>query len=166
LLINPSAAKRARHITLNELLLGAQQHEKKTVITAHLEDMRDQIVLGRTPDDGTVKPDVFAATIATIQGNSFLRRVSWIFDCVFILLLAATSGMARKFSRIDLVLVAIALSAAYCLIALAILSRWSIWLPGILPLGAVWLVALLCLFAPRRKDDPDLPAIAPSPPSP
>ena len=165
LLIDPSAAKRARHITLNELLFGAQQHEKKTAMTAHLEDMRDQIVLARTPHDETVKPDVFAATIATIQGNSFLHRVSWIFDCVFILLVAAASGIARKFSRIDLVLVAIALSAAYCLIALAILSRWSIWLPGILPLGAVWLVALLCLFAPRRKDDPDLPAIAPSPPS-
>jgi hypothetical protein len=165
LLIDPSAAKRARHITLNELLLGAQQHEKKTAMTAHLEDMRDQIVLARTPDDQTVRPDVFAAAIATIQGNSFLHRVSWIFDCVFILLVAAASGIARKFSRIDLVLVAIALSAAYCLIALAILSRWSIWLPGILPLGAVWLVALLCLFAPRRKDDPDLPAIAPSPPS-
>ena len=166
LLINPGAAKQARHITLNELLLGAQQHEKKTATTAHLEDIRDQIVLARTPNDQRLRPDIFAAAIATIQANSFMHRVSWIFDCVFILVLATFSGIARRFSRIDLVLIAIALTAAYCLIAIGILSRWFIWLPGVLPLGAIWLLALFCLFAPRRKDDPDLPAIAPSPPSP
>jgi hypothetical protein len=44
LLIDPSAAKRARHITLNELLLGAHQHEKKTAMTADLEDLRDHVV--------------------------------------------------------------------------------------------------------------------------
>jgi hypothetical protein len=60
---------------------------------------------------------------------------------------------------------AIAVTAAYCMVALAILSRWSLWLPGVLPLSAVWLIAAFCLFAPRRKDDPDLPEIAPSPPS-
>jgi len=166
LLINPGAAEQARHITLNELLLGAQQHEKKTATTAHLEDIRDQIVLARTPNDQRLRPDIFAAAIATIQANSFMHRVSWIFDCVFILVLATFSGIARRFSRIDLVLIAIALTAAYCLIAIGILSRWFIWLPGVLPLGAIWLLALFCLFAPRRKDDPDLPAIAPSPPSP
>ena len=162
--INPNSAKRARHLTLNELLLAAQQHESKSG-AANLEDLRDQIVLARTPTDSTTL-DVFAAAIATIQGNSFVRRVSWIFDCVFILLLAGLSGMARKFSRIDLVLVAFAFSAAYCLIALALLSRWLIWLPGVLPLGATWLLALVCLFAPRQKGDPNLPAIVPSPPSP
>ncbi|MDQ2824523.1 MAG: hypothetical protein M3R29_03655, partial [Verrucomicrobiota bacterium] len=107
--------------------------------------------------------DIFAATIATIQSNSFVRRVTWIFDCVFIMVLAAISGIIRRFSRLDLILAAIALTAAYLLIALGILSRWSIWLPGVLPLGAVWLIALFCLFAPRSKNDPDLPAVAPPP---
>ena len=161
-LINPNATRLARHLSANELLLAAQQHEKKMATTAHVENLRDQIVLARTPGDVHAS-DVFAATIATIQSDSFVRRVSWIFDCIFIVVLAAISGIIRKFSRVDLILAAIAITAAYCLIALGILSRWSIWLPGVLPLGAVWLIALFCLFAPRRKDDPDLPAVAPPP---
>ena len=165
LLSNPNAARRARHVTLNELLLAAQQHESKAPAAAKFEDIRDQIVLARTPADQAEMPDAFAAAIATIQTNAFVHRVSWIFDCVFIVFLAVMSGFARRFSRLDLILVAIAITAAYCLLALALVSRWFIWLPGVLPLGAVWLLALLCLFAPRAKDDPDLPAIAPSPPS-
>jgi len=161
-LINPNTTRRARHLSANELLLAAQQHEKKMPTTAHVEDLRDQIVLARTPGDVHAS-DVFAATIASIQSDSFVRRVTWIFDCAFIVVLAAISGIIRRFSRVDLILAAIAITAAYCLIALGILSRWSIWLPGVLPLGAVWLIALFCLFAPRRKDDPDLPAVAPPP---
>ena len=164
-LINPNAAKRARRLHLNELLLAAQQHENKTPTTAHLEDLGDDIVLARTPVDQTSSPGVFAATIATIQSNSFVHRASWIFDCAFILFLVIASGFVRKFSRIDIVLVAIAITAAYCLIALGLVSRWSIWLPGILPLSATWLVAIFCLSEPRRKDDRDLPSVAASPPS-
>jgi hypothetical protein len=165
-LVSPNEVKRARQLNLNELLLAAQQHESKTGAAKPAEDVPDEIILARTPGDQRPRQDVFAATIATIQGNSFVRRISWIFDCGFILVLVMASSVARKFSRIDIVLEAIALTAAYCLAALAILSRWSLWLPGVLPLSAIWLVAVFCLFAPRRKDDPDLPAIAPSPPSP
>lgn len=164
-LINPNAAKRARLLNLNELLLAAQQHEKKTPMRGNFENMRDEIVLARTMNEKGPPPGMLAATIATIQSNSFVHRVSWIFDCVFILALVILSSIVRRFSRIDIVLVAIAITAAYCLLALALVSRWFIWLPGVLPLSAIWLVAVFCLFAPRSKNDPDLPAIAPSPPS-
>jgi hypothetical protein len=162
-LINPNAFKRARRISLNELLLAAQQRERKTATASTFADIRDQVVLARTPGDAGGKPDIFATTIATIQGDLFLRRVSWVFDCAFILMLVILAGFARRFSRIDLVLAAIAITAAYCLIALGLLSKWCIWLPGVLPLGAIWLIAIFCLFAPRRKDDPDLPTVAPPP---
>jgi hypothetical protein len=165
-LINPNAAKRARRLTSSELLLAAQQHENKTRTSKQVENMGDDIILARTPADAKASAGVFAATIATIQTNSFVRRVSWIFDCAFIVFLVVASGFVRKFSRVDIVLIAIAITAAYCLTGLALVARWSIWLPGVLPLSATWLVAAFCLFAPRSKDDPDLPAIAPSPPSP
>jgi hypothetical protein len=164
-LINPNAVKRARRLNLNELLLAAQQHEAKTATSAHVENMGDDIVLAHVAGEQKPLRDPYAATIATIQSNSFVRRASWIFDCTFIVMLVIASGFVRKFSRIDIVLIAIAITAAYCLAGLALVSRWSIWLPGVLPLSATWLVAAFCLFAPRRKDDPDLPAIAPSPPS-
>jgi hypothetical protein len=165
-LINPNAAKRARRLTSSELLLAAQQHENKTRTSSQVENMGDDIILARTPTNVKSSAGVFAATIATIQTNSFVRRVSWIFDCTFIIFLVIASGFVRKFSRVDIVLIAIAITAAYCFLGLALVSRWSIWLPGVLPLSATWLVAAFCLFAPRSKDDPDLPAIAPSPPSP
>ena len=164
LLVNPNAVRGARHLKLNELLLAAQQHENKSS-SSQVEDIHDHIVLARTPQDQPEIPEAFASAIATIQANAFVHRVHWLFDCVFVVALATVSGIARRFSRIDLVLAAIAVSAAYCMTAIALVARWFIWLPGVLPLGAVWLLALLCLFAPRTKEDPDLPAIAPSPPS-
>jgi hypothetical protein len=165
LLINPNTVKGARHLKLNELLLAAQQHENKNATARQFDDIRDHIVLARTSRDQAGTVPAFASAIATIQANAFVHRIHWIFDCVFIAAVATVSGIARRFSRIDLVLAAIAVSAGYCLVAIALVSRWSVWLPGVLPLGAVWLLALLCLFAPRGKNDPDLPAIAPSPPS-
>jgi hypothetical protein len=165
LLVNPSTLKGARYLKLNELLLAAQQHENKAEGGNQLEDIRDQIVLARdlsNPFPG----QPFAAAIATVQANAFVHRVHWVFDVVFIIGVAVVSGIARRFSRIDLVLAAIAVSAGYCLLAIVLVARWFIWLPGVLTLGSVWLLALLCLFAPRAKEDPDLPSVAPPPPSP
>jgi len=80
------------------------------------------------------------------------------------MVLAAISGIIRRFSRLDLVLAAIALTAAYLLIALGILSHWVHLATWCSSAGrGLGLIALFCLFAPRSKDDPDLPAVAPPP---
>jgi hypothetical protein len=163
--INPNAAKTARRLNLNELLLAAQQREQGDRMRT-LDEMRDQIILARPTADSPERPDSFAATIATIQTNSFIRRVSGIFDCVVLLTVATLLGTLRRFSRIDLLLGAIAFSAGYCLIALGILTRWSIWLPGILPLGAVWLAVLFCFILPKPKLSMRTVAVAASPPTP
>ena len=149
-LISPSAGKKAHRLALSDLLLAAQQRDAGQPKNPQLEAMRDQIVLARTPANPLSPPDVFAATIATIQTNAFVRRISPIFDCLILLLAAAVVAKLRDLSRVDLVLWAIAFTAAYCLIALAIISRWLIWLPGCLPLGAVWLLVLLSIVVPHR----------------
>jgi hypothetical protein len=150
LLISPNAGKKARHITLNELALATQQHDTGETTSMELETIRDQIVLARTPANPLSPPDVFAATLATIQTNAYIRRVSWIFDCVFLLIAAAVVGKLGHISRVDLVLGAIAFTAGYCLIALAIVSRWLIWLPGCLPLGGLWLLVLISIAMSHR----------------
>ena len=150
LLISPTAGKKAHRIALSDLLLAVQQRDAGQKKNAELEAMRDQIVLARTPANPLSPPDVFAAAIATIQTNAYVRRVSRIFDCVVLLLAAAVVVKLRDLSRVDLVLCAIAFTAAYCLIALAIISRWLIWLPGCLPLGAVWLLVLISIVIPHR----------------
>jgi len=150
LLISPNAGNKAHRIPLSDLLLAAQQRDAGEKKNPKLEAMRDQIVLARTPANPLSPPDVFAAAIATIQTNAYVRRISRIFDCVILLLAAAVVVKLRDLSRVDLVLGAIAFTAAYCLIALAIISRWLIWLPGCLPLGAVWLLVLISIVIPHR----------------
>jgi hypothetical protein len=163
LLVNPRVVQRARHLTMNELLLAAQQHESGAATAIRLEDIRTQLVLARVE---TNTPDLFAAAICAIQTNSFVRRVSWIFDCIMIVIAAALSGALRRFSRIDLIIGAIAFSAAYCLIALGIISRFSIWIPAWLPLGATWISVLFAIVFPKPKDSARTIAIAAPPPAP
>jgi hypothetical protein len=163
LLVNPRIAQRARHVALNELLLAAQQHESGAATAIRLEDIRTHLVLARV---ATNAPDVFAAAIGAIQTNSFVRRVSWIFDCAIVILAAALSGALRRFSRIDLIIGAIAFSAAYCLIALGIISRFSIWIPAWLPLGAAWISVLFAILLPKPKDSARTVSIAAPPPAP
>jgi hypothetical protein len=165
LLINPRLSKRARHMTMNELLLAAQQHETGAPNAANLDDMRNQIVLARASVN-PYRQDVFAPAIAAIQSNSFVRRVSWIFDCAMLLAVAILSGTLRRFSRVDLLIGAIAVSAAYCLVALAVVSQWSIWLPGWLPLGAIWSSVVLAMVLPKPKGAARTIAIAAPPPAP
>jgi len=164
-LVNSRLARRARHVSLNELLLAAQQHETGVTPTLPLDDVAEQLVLARMSTDSR-DPDFFAATIAAIQSGSFVHRVSWIFDCVIIVLVAAVSGTVRQFSSVDVVLAAIAVTAGYCLLDLAILSRWSIWLPGCLPVGAVWVLVVFPLVQPKTKDAPRTVAIVAPPPAP
>jgi hypothetical protein len=150
LLISPIAGHKARHIPLKDLLVVAQQRDTGEKKDTELDSMRDQIVLARTPEDPAAPPEVFAATIATIQSGVYIRRVSQVFDCVILVLAAAAVVRLRYISRVTLVLVAIAFTAAYLLAAFAIVSRWLIWLPGFLPLGAVWLLVIASVLIPHR----------------
>lgn len=161
--VNPRIAQAARHVTLNELLLAAQQHESGAATSIRIEDIQTQLVLARV---GSNSPDLFAAAIGAIQTKTFIRRVNWIFDCVMVVLAAAVSGVLRRFSRIDLVIGAVAFSAAYCLIAVGIISRFSIWIPAWLPLGAVLISVLFAIILPKPKDSASAMAIAAPPPTP
>jgi len=94
-------------------------------------------------------PDVFAAAIATMQSNHYLRRISRIFDFVIVFAAILAAGVVINFSRDVIVLGAIAFTAGYCLLALGVISRFFIWLPGYLPLCTVWILVLIGLFAHR-----------------
>ena len=78
--------------------------------------------------------------------------MSWIFDCVVVVVVALLSRAFGKFPRIDLIIGAAAFSAAYLLTALGIISRFSFWVPVWLPLGALWIAVLFAIFLPKPKD--------------
>jgi hypothetical protein len=152
LLFDPNAATRARRMTLNELLLAAQQRDTGNAEAGAALNLQDHVVLARTPANPLAPPDVFAATIATIQSGQYLRRVSKWFDCVLLVLIATAVPYLRRFERFDLLLYGIAATAGYSLVALGALMQWNLWLPGVLPLTAIWL-SVLGAFLFRRKED-------------
>jgi hypothetical protein len=162
LIVNPNSSKRGHRFTLNELLLLAQQRQKNSP----LESLHEDLILARTPSNLLAPADVFAATIATLQSNHFVRRVSVLFDCAVVLFIALLASRAVRASRIDLVLGLIAFTAAYCLIAFTLMAGYTIWVPGLIPLGTAWLLGLLAFVLPRPKHRAEATEIAVSPPAP
>jgi hypothetical protein len=77
----------------------------------------------------------------------YLRRVSRIFDFVILFLAIVIAGLLGIITRGYLILGALAFTAAYCLVALNLISQWSIWLPGYFPLGIVWLLVFFGSFS-------------------
>jgi hypothetical protein len=162
LTVNPNSSKLGRRFGLNELLLLAQQRQKESP----LKSLHDELILARTPSNLLAPADVFAATIATLQSNHFVRRVSVLFDCAVVLLIALLGSRAVRASRVDVVLGLIAFTAAYCLIAFTVMARYAIWVPGLVPLGTAWLLGLLAFIWPRSKHRAEATDIAASPPAP
>jgi hypothetical protein len=172
LIVNPNAAKLGHHLTLNELLLLAQQHPQNSL----LDTLHDDLVLARTP--AVIKPDeteelrearaagILAAGIATLQSMRFISRISIMFDCVVVLFIALLTWPALHAPRVDVILGAIAFVAAYCLLAFGLMSRYGIFVPGIVPLGSACLLAIIALIAPRERHRAEPLEIAASPPAP
>jgi hypothetical protein len=172
LIVNPNAAKLGSHLTLNEVLLLAQDRPKDSPLAT----LHDDLVLTRTPT--VIKPDdpgeirearaagVLAAAIATLQSHRFVSRVSVGFDCAIMLLIALLTWPALHARRVDVILGAIAFTAAYCLLAFGLMARSGIFIPGLVPLSAAWLLAFIALFAPRKKHRAGAIEIAASPPTP
>jgi hypothetical protein len=161
LMVNPNASRLGRRFSLNELLLLAQQRQPNSP----LQSLHDELILARTPTNPLAPPDVFAATIATLQSNHFTHRVSVVFDCAVILLVALLGSRAVRASRVDLVLGLIAFTAAYCLLAFLIISRYAIWIPGLVPLGTAWLMGILAFVWPRPKHRAEATEITAPPPA-
>ena len=162
LMVNPNWSKLGRRFTLNELLLLAQQRQKNSA----LESLHEDLILARTPSNLLAPADVFAAAIATLQSNHFVRRVSVLFDGAVVLFIALLASRAIRASRVDLVLGLIAFTAAYCLIAFTVMARYTIWVPGLVPLGTAWLLGLLAFVWPRPKHRAEATEIAVPPPAP
>src|SRR5207237_5797065 len=149
LMVNPNASGLGRRMRLNELLFLAQQ--KPAGKPSPLDSLRDDLVLARTPLNPLAPPDIFAATIATLQSGRFVHRVSVGLDCAVLVLIVLFAWPATRMGRVDLILAIIAFIAAYCLVAFALMSRFEIWIPGVVPLSAALVVLLLGLLWPRRK---------------
>ncbi len=153
--INPVARQSVRRLTLNELLLAAQEHESHRPPSINVDNLKDQIVLLRISDDPLQPPNIFSTAIATIQNNVYVRpshrAVAWL----IILVSALASCFLWMISKSNLVLLAIALSAGYSLLCLSLLSRNHLWPPTFLTFALMWFLVVVRLTvrepAPTRE---------------
>ena len=145
--INPVARQSVRRISLNELLLAAQEHESHRPPSINVDNLKDQIVLLRIAEDPLQPPNIFSTAIATIQNNVYVRPAHWAMAWLIILAAALFSCFLWMVSRSNLVLFVIIFSAGYSLLSLGFLSQNHLWLPTFLPLALIWFLVLVRLIA-------------------
>ena len=104
LTINPLAKQSVRHLTLNQLLLAAQEHDKHRPSALQLDNLKDQIVLLRLANDPLQPPNVFSTAIATIQDHAYVRPAPWTIPWLIILAAALLSAFLWLISRANLLL--------------------------------------------------------------
>ncbi len=143
--INPVASGSVRRLTLPQLLLAAQERGSHRPATVDLSGLKDQIVLFRINGDPLQPPNIFAATIATIQSNAYVLPAPWFYDWCVIGLLAVAALFVWRFSKGIVVMIALALSAAYGLTALSMIAQARVWLPMFLPLALLWILVFIRL---------------------
>ncbi len=143
--INPAAWQGVHHLTLNELLLAAQDHEKNRPISSTVQNLKGQIVLVRIPEDPLQPPNIFSTAIATIQNNAYVHRAPTAIGWIITLAAALLGSFVWLISKTNLVLGAIIFSAGYMLIALGFLARDRLWLPTFLPLALLWFLVVVRL---------------------
>lgn len=158
LTINPAAQRSVRRLTLNELLLAAQEHEQHRPPSIKVDNLKDQIVLLRVADDPLQPPNVFSTAIATIQSNSYVRAAPRAVGWIIILTAGLLSGFLWMISRSTLVLGAIVFSAGYGMFALGLLGRERVSLPTFLPLALLGFLLLVRLASPAlgKKPEPEV----------
>jgi hypothetical protein len=163
LTINPIAKQSVRRLTLNELLLAAQEHETQRPPSLNIDNLKDQIVLLRLADDPLQPPNVFSTAIATIQNNAYVRPAPWAVPWVIILAAALLSCFLWMISKPNLLLGAIIFVAGYALLALSFLATDRVWLPVFLPLALLGflLVVRLFSFGPAQKQAESVAGAAP-----
>ena len=131
--INPVARQSVRRLTLGQLLLAAQEHEKGRPPTLNLDNLKDQIVLLRLPGDPLQPANVFATAIATIQNNVYIRPAPSAVAWGLILGAALLSCFLWMISKPTFLLGTLAFGAGYALLVLSLLGHNRLWLPTLLP---------------------------------
>jgi CHASE2 domain-containing sensor protein len=143
-----------------DLILAASQIEAGVKPIVPLQLLKNSVVLlsrtdaaartlsfatGRTGSPG----QLFAAAIATIQNQSFIRPPPpWANPAIlaaFTILSAFVPGR-KKMGTITLGIIAL---TVYGMIAMAVFNRWLVYLPFVLPVGMVAVFTLIRLSTPN-----------------
>jgi len=153
-----------------ELMLASEQKEAGRKAIASLEQIKSGIVLlSRTDQDARTIPlaarrngspgELFAAAIATIQNRSFIRQAPPWAQYAVVAALMLFGYWVPRWKKSQTVLRGLVALAAYVLIALAVFSKWLVWLPGVMPVGVVAVCILFRAVTPDSFGRPKKPVI-------
>ena len=156
--------------SFGDLMLAAEQRDAGSAPVVPLDRLRGGIVLlARTdPAARTVAlaagrkgspGELFAAAIATIQNQSFIRRAPRWAEGVVIAVFMLVSYRVPRLKKWWAPLIGCVALVAYAMAAMAVFSRWLVWLPGLIPLGAVLVMVLLRVVTPDAAGRPKRPVI-------
>jgi hypothetical protein len=152
-MINPAARQSVRRLSLNELLLAAQEHDKKGPAENNLADLKDQIVLLRNAQDPLQPANIFSAGIATIQGNAYIRPAPIAVGWLIVLTATLLASFLWMISKGNLLSGAIIFSAGYALVALGLLGQHRLWIPMFLPLALLWFLVAIRILGREPKHE-------------
>ena len=153
-----------------DLTLASQQAEAGTTPIVPLDRLKGGIVLlARTDTAARTVPlaagrkgspgQLFAAAIATIQNQSFIRRSPLWAEGVVIAIFMLISYRVPRLKKWWAPLIGCVSLVVYAMAAMAVFSRWLVWLPATIPLGAVLVFVLLRVVTPDAAGRPKRPVI-------
>jgi len=154
----------------DELLLGSEQKEAGRAPIVPIDKIAGSVVLLSRTDAATrtiplaanrhgSPGELFAAAIATIQTQSFIRPTPDWAQYLIILALTVLSYFVPRWRKLEAVRNGLVALAVYALLALAVFGRWLVWMPGIIPLGVVGFFVLLRVVTPDSIARPKRPVI-------
>ncbi|EDY20499.1 hypothetical protein CfE428DRAFT_1696 [Chthoniobacter flavus Ellin428] len=154
----------------DELLLASEQKEAGGKPIVPIDQLANNIVLlSRTDAAARTIPlaarrngspgELFAAAIATILDQSFIRPVPEWADYVIIAVFMLWSFRIPRMKKMKTIFYGIFVLAIYGLVAIAVFSHWLMWMPGVVPVGVVAVCVLFRLVTPDSFGKPKRPVI-------
>jgi hypothetical protein len=103
--------------------------------------------------------ELFAAAIATIQGQSFIQPAPAWAQYAVIGVFMLLSYPVPRWKKGKTILAGLIVLVVYGLVALAVFGRWLVWLPGVAPAGIVAVCVLFRIVTPDSFGRPKRPVI-------
>ncbi len=152
-----------------ELILATDPDAGKSALVP-LDRMKGGIVLlSRTDTAARTIPlaarrmgspgELFAAAIATIQNQSFIRRAPLWAQGVVIAVFMLISYRIPRSKKWVAVLAGFFSLVVFVMVAMVVFGQWLVWLPATIPLGAVLVFVLLRIVTPDSAGRPKRPVI-------
>lgn len=156
--------------SFDELALASEQKQSGVKTIVPIDRITGGIVLlSRVDSEARTIPlaarrngspgEIFAAAIATMQNQSFIRPVPDWAKYVVIAVFVLWSFPIPKMKKLKTILYGIFALTVYGLIAIAIFGHWLLWLPGVVPVGVVAVCVLFRLVTPDGFGKPKRPVI-------